>query len=111
VVPSRPPSSRLSGPGDVVGDSSVRYPPEEALSRKEALRLYTINNAQFMFLENKIGSIEKGKFADLVIVDRDPLTCPIDDLPKTQVLTTFLAGKVVYQIASPLDSSRDAGGP
>ena len=35
----------------------------------------------------------------------------VDDLPKTQVLTTFLAGKVVYQIASPLDSSRDAGGP
>jgi hypothetical protein len=35
----------------------------------------------------------------------------VDDLPKTQVLTTFLAGKVVYQIASPLDFSRDAGVP
>ncbi|TSA09016.1 MAG: amidohydrolase [Planctomycetaceae bacterium] len=85
--------------------------PEESLSRAAALRLYTINNARFMFLENTIGSIEKGKFADLVIVDRDPLTCPIDDLPKTQVLTTFLAGKVVYQITSPLDASDETGVP
>ena len=50
--------------------------PEEALSREQAMRFYTINNAYLMFLEDQIGSLEEGKLADLVVVDRDVLTCP-----------------------------------
>lgn len=70
---------------------------EHALTREEALRLYTVNNAWLLKLEKDTGSIEKGKLADLILVDRDPLTCPIDDLPQTQVLKTWLGGKVVHE--------------
>jgi predicted amidohydrolase YtcJ len=70
--------------------------PEEALTREQALRLYTINNARLLFLENEVGSLEPGKRADLVILDRDPLACPIDDLKDTQAVQTFLDGKRVH---------------
>ena len=67
------------------------------LSRQEALRLYTTNNAYLLKNEENTGSIEKGKLADLILIDRDPLTCPIDDLAKTQVLKTWLGGRIVYE--------------
>jgi predicted amidohydrolase YtcJ len=70
--------------------------PEEALSREQALRLYTINNAYLMFLEDQIGSLEPGKLADFVIVDTDILTCPVDSIRNTRVLQTYLAGKLIY---------------
>jgi len=71
--------------------------PEEALSREQAIRFYTINNAHLMFLEDQVGSLEPGKFADFVILDRDLLTCPVDDIRDAQSVKTFLAGKVVYE--------------
>jgi predicted amidohydrolase YtcJ len=74
-----------------------RLHPEEALSREQALRFYTINNAYLMFLEDKVGSIEEGKLADLVVVDRDLLTCPVDDIKDTHCLRTYLSGRLVYQ--------------
>ncbi len=70
---------------------------ENALTREEALRMYTTNNAYLLKLEKETGAIEKGKLADLILVDRDPLTCPMDDLPQTQVLKTWLGGKVVFE--------------
>jgi predicted amidohydrolase YtcJ len=70
--------------------------PEEALGREQALRFYTRNNAYLLFREQEIGSLEPGKWADLVILDRDLLTCPIDDLKETQVVKTFVAGKEAY---------------
>lgn len=71
--------------------------PEQALTREQAIRFYTSNNAFLLFLENQVGSLEGGKLADLIVVDRDPLTCPIDDIKDTQVLRTYLGGKMVYQ--------------
>jgi predicted amidohydrolase YtcJ len=71
--------------------------PEEALNRQQALRFYTINNAHLLFLEDQIGSLEEGKRADLVIVDRDLLTCPVDDIKETRVERTYVDGKLVYQ--------------
>lgn len=70
---------------------------ENAITREEALRLYTTNNAYLLKLEKETGSIEKGKLGDLILVDRNPLECPIDDLPQTQVLKTWLGGKVVFE--------------
>jgi len=70
---------------------------ENALTREEALRLYTINNAFLLKNEQHTGSLEKGKFADMILVDRDPLTCPIDDIVQTRVLKTWLGGKLVYE--------------
>ncbi|MBY0526125.1 MAG: amidohydrolase, partial [Gemmataceae bacterium] len=74
-----------------------RLHPEEALTREQALRFYTINNAHLLFLEDQIGSLEVGKLADLIVVDRDVLTCPVDDIRETQVLRTYLNGKRVFE--------------
>jgi predicted amidohydrolase YtcJ len=69
--------------------------PEEALDREQALRFYTINNAHLLFLEDQIGSLEEGKRADFVIVDRDILTCPVDLIRETQCVRTYVDGKPV----------------
>ena len=70
--------------------------PEEALTREQAIRLYTINNAWLLFKENNAGSLEPGKFADFVVLDTDLLTCPVEHIASTQVLRTYLDGKVVF---------------
>ena len=70
--------------------------PEQALTREQAVRFYTINNAHILFLDDVTGSLEKGKAADMILLDRDILTCPADDIAQTQVLKTWLAGKVVF---------------
>ena len=70
--------------------------PDQRLSRLEALRFYTINNARLHSEEADKGSIEPGKLADLILVDRDPLTCPEDDLRSTRVLWTMVGGKMVF---------------
>ncbi len=74
-----------------------RLHPEEALSREQAIRFYTINNAHFLFLEDRIGSLEEGKQADFVVVDRDLLTCPEDEIKETRALSTYLDGKRVFE--------------
>jgi predicted amidohydrolase YtcJ len=71
--------------------------PEERLTREQALRLYTINNAYLNQEEKEKGSLEVGKLADLILVDRDPLTCPLAELPTTKVLITVVGGKFVYE--------------
>jgi predicted amidohydrolase YtcJ len=78
-------------------DSDRPLHPEEALTREEAIRFYTINNARLMFLEDKVGSLEPGKLADFVVLDRDILSCPPDTIRETQCLRTYLGGKLVYE--------------
>jgi predicted amidohydrolase YtcJ len=75
--------------------------PEQALSRREAVRLYTINNAYLTFEEKQKGSLEPGKLADFIVVDRDVLTCPAESLKNTRVEATYLGGNPVYQRAGP----------
>jgi predicted amidohydrolase YtcJ len=70
---------------------------EEALNREQALRFYTINNAYLMFLEDQVGSLEGGKLADFIVIDRDVLTCPVDQIKDTRCLRTYLNGKLVYE--------------
>ncbi len=70
--------------------------PDQRLSRVEALRFYTINNARLHSEEAEKGTIEPGKLADLILVDRDPLTCPTDDVKETKVVWTMVGGRVVY---------------
>jgi predicted amidohydrolase YtcJ len=67
--------------------------PEQALSREQMIRFYTINNAWLMRAEQDIGSLEVGKLADFIVIDRDLLTCNADDIRHTQVLSTWLNGK------------------
>src|SRR5437773_1764936 len=70
--------------------------PEQRISREQAIRLYTINNAFLTFEEKEKGSIETGKLADLIVLDRDILTCPENDVRNIQVEQTYLGGKLVY---------------
>jgi predicted amidohydrolase YtcJ len=71
--------------------------PSERLTREQALRLYTINNARLNFEEREKGSLESGKYADLTLVDRNVSTCSVDDVRTTKVLLTMVGGKVVWQ--------------
>ncbi|MBK7713668.1 MAG: amidohydrolase [Bacteroidales bacterium] len=68
----------------------------EALTREEALKAYTINNAYASFEESLKGSIEPGKLADLVVLSDDILTCPEDKIKEIKSLLTILDGKVIY---------------
>jgi predicted amidohydrolase YtcJ len=70
---------------------------EEALTREQALRFYTINNAYLMFSEDKLGSLEPGKLADFVVLDRDLLTCPEDQIVGTRAMRTYVGGKLVFK--------------
>ena len=70
--------------------------PEEAISREQALRFYTINNAYILFREKDTGSLEVGKYADLAVLDQDLMTCPVEKIRDTQVLQTWLGGNLVY---------------
>jgi predicted amidohydrolase YtcJ len=71
--------------------------PQEALSREQAIRFYTANNAYLMFREEEAGTLEDGKRADLIVLDRDLLTTPEGEISATKVLRTYLDGKLVYQ--------------
>jgi len=71
--------------------------PEQRLTREQAIRLYTINNAWLTFEEREKGSLEAGKLADLIVLDRDILTRPEEDISKIQVQQTYLGGKLVYK--------------
>jgi predicted amidohydrolase YtcJ len=70
--------------------------PEQSLTREQAIRFYTINNAFLTFEETHKGSIEPGKLADFVVLDRDIMTCPVNDIKDIKVDATYLGGSKVY---------------
>ena len=70
---------------------------EHAITAKEALQLYTINNARIQGVDKDRGSIEVGKFADLAVLSQDILSVPPDAIRDTKVHLTLLGGKVVYR--------------
>jgi predicted amidohydrolase YtcJ len=70
--------------------------PEEALTREQAIQFYTINNARVLRCDEKLGSIEPGKLADMVILDTDLLKCPEDQIVNTRPLRTYVGGKLVF---------------
>ena len=70
--------------------------PEQAITREQAIRLYTINNAFLTFEEKLKGSLEPGKLADFIVLDRDILTCPVDAVKDIEVEETWLGGRRVH---------------
>jgi predicted amidohydrolase YtcJ len=68
---------------------------DQRVTREQALRMATINNAYLTMEERTKGSIEPGKFADLVMLDQDPLTCSDTQLRDAKVLMTMVGGKIV----------------
>ena len=79
-------------------DGSVFF-PDQRMSREEALRSYTVNNAYSAFEESSKGSLAPGKLADVTVLSKDILTIPEDEIPKAQVDYTIVGGKVMYQRA------------
>jgi predicted amidohydrolase YtcJ len=74
---------------------SDRTPPTPGISRQEALAMWTREAAHVLRWKG-LGSLEPGHHADICIVDRDPLTCPVEDLPGTEVRATLLGGEIVH---------------
>jgi predicted amidohydrolase YtcJ len=71
--------------------------PEQRVERLEALRMWTLNGAYLSFEEKSKGSIEPGKLADLIVVSKDFLSCPVDEIKNIEALLTVVNGKVVYR--------------
>ena len=78
------------------------YGAGQRITREEALRIYTINNARLTFEENIKGSIEPGKLADLVVLSADFLTVPERAIASIKPLATMVGGRFVY-VAEPDD--------
>ena len=84
---------------EFAGSGYRHHGPGYSIGRQQALDGWTINNARLMQWDG-IGALQPGYKADLTIVDRNPLTCSIDELPQTRVLRTALDGKDIFDTGS-----------
>jgi predicted amidohydrolase YtcJ len=84
----------LAVTGRMVGGHHVN---RQSITREEALIAHTRSNAFFLFQEGNLGSLAPGKYADLLVLDRDYLTVPADEIKEIKPLLTMVGGKVVYE--------------
>jgi hypothetical protein len=91
---------------DINGQPPGGWIPSERLTFEQALAAYTRGAAYAGFAEQKIGSLEPGKWADFILVDRDPTKVDAQTLARTKVLETWVAGKKVWSSASPAQPAR-----
>ncbi|HKA46255.1 MAG TPA: amidohydrolase [Burkholderiales bacterium] len=84
----------LAVTGKMVGGQRVN---RQAITREEALIAHTRSNAFILFQEGNLGAIQKGKYADLLVLDRDYLTVAADEIKDIKPLMTMVGGKVVYE--------------
>jgi hypothetical protein len=80
--------------GRMIGGRRVN---RQSVSREEALIAHTRSNARFVFQESNLGSIQPGRYADLVVLDRDYFRVPPDQIKDIKPLMTMVGGKIVYQ--------------
>ena len=78
------------------------YGPTEKVTRQQALWMSTLWGAYNLGEDKKLGSIETGKLADLIVIDKDYLTIPEDDISEIKVLLTIVDGKVVHEMQGAL---------
>ena len=83
---------------DLEGYPEGGFQVDEALSREEALRSMTIWAAKGAFEENEKGSLEEGKAADMVVLDKDLMKIPEHEIPGIKVLSTYVNGQLVYAL-------------
>ncbi len=86
--------------GKMVGGREVL---KQTITREQALIAYTRSNAPFLFQEGNLGSLSAGKYADLLVLDRDYLKVPAEQLKDIKPLVTMVAGKVVYETQKQRD--------
>ena len=79
------------------GKNPKGWIPEQRISVEEALRCYTSSNAYAMFMDNEIGRILPGMYADLAVLSDDLFTVKPDKLGETNVVMTISGGKIVYE--------------
>jgi len=91
-----PIASYYSSVSRVMRDGGVFY-PEQKMTREEALRSYTMNNAYAAFEEDLKGSLEVGKLADITVLSQDILSVPEVEIPQTQVDLTIVGGEVRFE--------------
>lgn len=87
--------NRKAAPGHEEGDYDA-FLPEQAIDLATSLTAYTAGSAWVNHLDETTGTIEVGKLADLVVLDRDPFAGPADEIGATRVLQTFVEGERVY---------------
>ena len=75
----------------------VLKPFEEKLSVEDGIKGYTVNNAYQMHMEDKLGTIEEGKYADLVILEKNIFEIPVSEIHKVKVCETISDGKTIYK--------------
>lgn len=92
--------TRTNAP-DAAPEYRGRLGDDPGLSREAVLRAATIDAAYELHEDDATGSLEVGKFADLIVLDRNPLQVPAEDIAKTQVLETVVGGNVVYEASAP----------
>jgi len=90
-------------------DGSAFY-PEQRMSRQQALESYTLNAAYGAFEEKLKGSLAVGKLADVVVLSKDIMTVPDDEILSARVVYTIVGGKVVYRAAAPAGGREGADG-
>ena len=78
----------------VIGGRQVN---RQTITREEALIAHTRNNAWILFQEANLGTLKPGKYADLLVLDRDYLTIAADEIKDVQPLITMVGGRIVYQ--------------
>jgi predicted amidohydrolase YtcJ len=81
---------------DRLGEEGDGWFPEQKLTMEEAIKYYTLGSAYAQFMEDRKGIIKNGYLADIVIVDKDLLSIPEDQIMKTKVDCTIVGGKIVY---------------
>lgn len=86
----------LAVTGVLHGENGKPWWPEELITREQALMALTIACAKQMFIEEERGSIREGKYADFLLVDKDVLTCPVEQIHEARPQATYFEGKKVY---------------
>jgi predicted amidohydrolase YtcJ len=81
---------------DRLGEDGEGWFPEQKITMEDAIRYYTLGSAYAQFMEDRKGMIKPGYLADIIIVDKDLLTIPENEIMKTKVDYTITGGKVVY---------------
>jgi len=87
--------NRLAAPGEEEGEYEV-FLPEQRIDLASSLTAYTAGSAWVNHLDRETGTIEEGKLADLVVLDRDPFAGPPEQIGETRVLQTFVEGARVH---------------